>query len=133
MAVPVLSFLLLALAGCGKNSLSSSDWKMSLASSDGCTITFTIAKQLAEIPVVEYTITTDAEGKNKVNLVLLKKAITEVSKHGVYRADVSRLDDHRFSVKIPLGDGAGYPVTHFFVDGKPLDAWASAVVNPKEE
>ena len=125
--VLLLSFMLLTLVGCGTNTIGLSSPPSVRVTSDGFIVTFTTAKPLAALPTVEYTIATDmngttiVKGENTVNLTVLKTATTELPQAGVYRADVIKLDDHRFSVTIPLKEeGGGYPRTHAFLNGKPM-------------
>jgi hypothetical protein len=112
----VLSLLLLTLIGCEKNVVELSGRKDLTIMGDCCVITLTAAMPLAAIPTVEYTVTNNAEGENEYRLTVLKKADANTPKADRHRAEVSKFDDHRFTVTIPMENPYSKP-TRFFLNG----------------
>ena len=102
--LPILSFLLMALVGCGKNG---EDF-IELAKRRDLTVANPYVIRLAALyplsadPVVEYTVTKNADGVNEYRLFVLKKAASETPKIGRHPAKVSRFDEHNFTVTIPV-------------------------------
>ena len=105
----VLSLLLLTLIGCG-NVVHPLSAEMLDCFDDRVVAEFSTKNPLAKIPVAEYTITKDEKGENKLVMIILRQAAGK-PKSGVYRAEVTMLDGHRFAVSIPLKESPDRPVS----------------------
>jgi hypothetical protein len=110
--LPIFSFLLLTLVGCGKNEVELSVEPFGLTTADPYVVKFTTKKPLAVTPIVEYTVTKNGD-VDEYMLMPLKKADVP-PKAGVRRAEVSRIDDRRFSVEIPAESSLQNPSMFFF-------------------
>jgi len=126
--IPILPFLLLALVGCGTNTVEPLRRTLSAFHDDKHVEYFETTKPLVAVPVVEYTVTKNAKGENDVVMTVLKKA-AETPKAGVLRAEVEMLDDRSFSASIPLKAPTDYPA-NFFLGDKPI---GRAAIVPKKD
>jgi len=131
--IPIISFLLVALVGCGTNTIEQLKNTVQSYHDDRLVIGFEAITPLATVPVVEYTVTRNAKGENDVVLTVLRKA-AETPKIGVHRAEVTMEDDRRFSVSIPLETPTDYHV-NLFLGKKTLGSWGvpRPVEQPLEE
>jgi hypothetical protein len=128
--IPIISFLLLALVGCGKNVVRPLNITGTATPDGQFVIDYEAFKPLPTPPVVEYTVTKDAEGVNNFVFTVLKKADSETPKAGIFRAEVEMLDDRRFRASIALED-SDYPANFFPSRG--IQISKPALVKPTEE
>jgi hypothetical protein len=116
----ILSLLLLALVGCGKNVVEPFKYAGSGVDDGVSFILLDAITTPTTSPVVEYTMVKNLKGETDVTLTLLKKADSKNSREGVLCADVKLIDDNCFRVSIPM-KVSDYPAK-IFLDGKQLTA-----------
>ena len=113
--IPMVSLLLLALVGCGTNTIGDSLIVTATASGRPddyhYAIHFETTKPLAMEPIVEYIKTKNEAGENNVVLTVLKNA-TESPKSDVRRAKVAMAGERHFEVMLPL-EKSDFPVNFF--------------------
>ena len=115
--ISILPFLLLALSGCRGNvndplKTVSISWN-----EHACVIVFLAKKPFSVPPVVEYTITTNAEGVDEYVLIVLRKGASKTPKDGMYRAKAEMQSNKgAFTVTIPLENPTVRPASFFLYD-----------------
>ena len=115
--IPIISFLLLALVGCGTNTVEPLKiTAMGRPADDQYAIHFEAAEPLATAPMVEYSVAKNEKGENDFMLTFVKK-VAEVPNPNVHYAEITVIDDRRFVTYFPLHNNTP---SNFFLDGKQI-------------
>jgi len=129
--IPIISFLLLALVGCGTNTLNVTGTHVTgtKTTPDRFELYFDAMKPLATTPVVEYAVKKNKEGENDLILTVLRKAVKD-PKSGVRRAEVTMIDDRRFAASMSYK--LDVVPTNFIVNGKSAPFKIGSVLPPDD-